>query len=62
MTGFMPNTAVEVVNSRYRCLNRPGPQVLLDLLKMIEILEGYPGRLLSGQHVDYHILKLLVDF
>ena len=23
MTGFMSNTAVEVVNSRYRCLNRP---------------------------------------
>ena len=60
MIDFMSNTAVEVVNSRYRCLNMPS---------------GSPGtsqndqntgrlsrRLPSGHHVDYHILMLLVDF
>ena len=60
MTGFMSNTAVEMINGRYRCLDRllaslGSPQNDQNLAGVI------PGRLQSGQRVHYHVLTLLVD-
>ena len=57
MTGFVSNTAVEVINDRY--INAwTDSQFLLDLLRMIKHLAGViSGSLPSGHCVHYHILK-----
>ena len=59
MTGFVSNTAMEVINGRYIDAWTDS-QFLLDLFKMIKHLAGItPGRLPSGQCVHYHILKAI---
>ena len=56
----MSNTAVEVVNGRYRCLDRLSGS--LGSPQNDESLAGViPGRLQSGQRVQYHVRTFLLD-